>query len=1148
MSIKKYYYKVQETSNTLGTIGLTLDGATTSYERFIDTIGTNKDFTYSVINTSNTLEWEYGVGHLENVLGNYILSRDQILSSSAGVSLVSFSSGVKNVDLIPTDHNITNLSIVSGNTDVDYISSTYAIDASNGNLSINLPLIADGFDNASNSQSVTIGFVLNTTSGNVTEQTNAVTIVPSGADTIAGTGQYNISIKNDYIQFVADPSSNNWILLDPIQDSIYPSGGNGAIQFAENQGFSYSTGLYWDISNNSLVVGSSGITNSTIVLSSLTSSIFNNKSGDIDFVINGSGNQLFLADASTNRIGIKTNSPTQTLDIVVSGNDGVCVRTTSSSSVPQYIIKNNYTGLSQGDDIGSLVFNALDNASNSTDYAKILVEFISKVNGAEEGVLKLQVNKDGSLQTVAEYAYSGIVLGHDNTNVNGIIIGEQNINYGDNIIIGYYSSGNATNSIIIGDNNLISSGSFGGIIGQDHSLSGVNSWILGGSGLSATGNNLTYLASDSNNYISIQSSGRLNYNGLNSSGLILAITNEEVLTSGNTDSIHLNFYNTAGQQITGLKVSNKITIPTSGNETSVLQIYGQQSGSSVKILEIADTNITLGNNSLSSGNIIIGNDNTVNDSGNIILGNNVVISGLNTTILGSSNVVNSGIDNITIVGESNTVDTSGNNNITVIGLSNNVDEDYSTTIGMSNTNSGLYSTAIGFDNGVDGSYISVIGEQNLVTTNGSVVFGNNNTIDNSGINAQGFAIGAGNDIDASGTGIAIGSNNIISGFGGSIYGLNNSSSGLNNTIIGNNNTLNGSGLFVIGNNITYSGSDGIYISSTGSSIELVSNQVKLSGDIYINNTGVGEYVQDIIGNIITGTGSVSVSYSDAGNQIIVSGQTIYNETISIVGNSGLTGSGSFTLNQSSGVSITLSHNDTSTVSNSGVTNTSGNVIQSLSLSFDTYGHTTGLSISSTNLDSRYALTSHTHTSSNITDFNSSVSGLLPVKDVNGTGYVVVTDSLGIYTVSVTGLQPSGSYAASVHTHTSSDITNFNSAVSGLLPSTPYIFASGGGTLTSGTATFSITNNLVSGTIIPQSLSFKFGQSVYDLSVNVTGLVQPISITGVSGVAQVYYNNNLIQGSVITSGSPSSFDVSVTYTGMGSGVTTSIDLYVVGIKV
>jgi hypothetical protein len=174
--------------------------------------------------------------------------------------------------------------------------------------------------------------------------------------------------------------------------------------------------------------------------------------------------------------------------------------------------------------------------------------------------------------------------------------------------------------------------------------------------------------------------------------------------------------------------------------------------------------------------------------------------------------------------------------------------------------------------------------------------------------------------------------------------------------------------------------------------------------------------------------------------------------------------------------------------------------------------------------------------------------LLPVKDVNGTGYVVVTDSLGIYTVSVTGLQPSGSYAASVHTHTSSDITNFNSAVSGLLPSTPYIFASGGGTLTSGTATFSITNNLVSGTIIPQSLSFKFGQSVYDLSVNVTGLVQPISITGVSGVAQVYYNNNLIQGSVITSGSPSSFDVSVTYTGMASGVTTSIDLYVVGIKV
>ena len=80
----------------------------------------------------------------------------------------------------------------------------------------------------------------------------------------------------------------------------------------------------------------------------------------------------------------------------------------------------------------------------------------------------------------------------------------------------------------------------------------------------------------------------------------------------------------------------------------------------------------------------------------------------------------------------------------------------------------------------------------------------------------------------------------------------------------------------------------------------------------------------------------------------------------------------------------------------------------------------------------YSVVGHTHTSSNITDFNSSVSGLLPVKNIVGTNYVTISSTTGNYTISVTGLQPSGSYASSSHTHTSSDITNFNASVSGLV--------------------------------------------------------------------------------------------------------------------
>lgn len=77
-----------------------------------------------------------------------------------------------------------------------------------------------------------------------------------------------------------------------------------------------------------------------------------------------------------------------------------------------------------------------------------------------------------------------------------------------------------------------------------------------------------------------------------------------------------------------------------------------------------------------------------------------------------------------------------------------------------------------------------------------------------------------------------------------------------------------------------------------------------------------------------------------------------------------------------------------------------------------------------------SVSGHTHTSSSITDFNSSVSGLLPV--VMGTGYIVSSFTNNIYTISATGLQPSGNYSVVGHTHTASNITDFNSSVSGLI--------------------------------------------------------------------------------------------------------------------
>ena len=78
-----------------------------------------------------------------------------------------------------------------------------------------------------------------------------------------------------------------------------------------------------------------------------------------------------------------------------------------------------------------------------------------------------------------------------------------------------------------------------------------------------------------------------------------------------------------------------------------------------------------------------------------------------------------------------------------------------------------------------------------------------------------------------------------------------------------------------------------------------------------------------------------------------------------------------------------------------------------------------------------SVSGHSHTALNITDFHSSVSGLLP--SVSGSGYAVTSFNNNVYSVSVTGVQPSGDYSVVGHVHSSSNITDFNTSVSGLLP-------------------------------------------------------------------------------------------------------------------
>jgi hypothetical protein len=128
----------------------------------------------------------------------------------------------------------------------------------------------------------------------------------------------------------------------------------------------------------------------------------------------------------------------------------------------------------------------------------------------------------------------------------------------------------------------------------------------------------------------------------------------------------------------------------------------------------------------------------------------------------------------------------------------------------------------------------------------------------------------------------------------------------------------------------------------------------------------------------------------------------------------------------------------------------------------------------------YSLVGHSHNSSDITNFNSSVSGLLPVKNISAGSGIGISNSSGDFTVSVTGtfgltgeqvddrvdnllkagsyvnlnyndsldsltisvsgLQPSGNYSLVGHSHEISDINNLQNALDNKQPSG--IYASG----------------------------------------------------------------------------------------------------------
>ena len=87
--------RIKETTTTTGTGTINLGGAVSGYQTFVQGLG-NGHYTYYCIFNSGLNEWEVGLGLVTDAATD-TLSRDTVLSSSNGGSLVNFSAGTKDV-------------------------------------------------------------------------------------------------------------------------------------------------------------------------------------------------------------------------------------------------------------------------------------------------------------------------------------------------------------------------------------------------------------------------------------------------------------------------------------------------------------------------------------------------------------------------------------------------------------------------------------------------------------------------------------------------------------------------------------------------------------------------------------------------------------------------------------------------------------------------------------------------------------------------------------------------------------------------------------------------------------------------------------------------------------------------------------------
>ncbi len=310
--------RVRETSVTQGTGTFTLDGAVTGYQSFT-AIG-NGNTTYYTIYLQASNEWEVGIGTY--TASGTTLSRDTILASSNGGSVVNFSAGTKDVFVTyPAGRSVyydtaTNVSLNALTVAGAFAANGGATlgDASGDALTINSSAVST--PNGLNFDSDT--FVIDATNNRVGIGTNAPNTNVEISTTVDPILRLNNSTNTvttgadiGEIQFYTNDASVNGTGVKAFVKTVAQA--FGSAQGGADLVFGTAAYAVGDASEKMRIDKDGALIAKP---AAGIGAVFNEDGVDADFRVESDNNtHMLFVDAGNDRVGIGTSLPVSVLDV-----------------------------------------------------------------------------------------------------------------------------------------------------------------------------------------------------------------------------------------------------------------------------------------------------------------------------------------------------------------------------------------------------------------------------------------------------------------------------------------------------------------------------------------------------------------------------------------------------------------------------------------------------------------------------------------------------------------------------------------------------------------------------------------------------------------------------------------------------------------